>query len=121
MILVLAEGIFYGLILTMLIGPVFFALIRTSIEKGFRSGAYLALGIAISDASVAILVYFGISQLTESELFQTLLGLLGGILMMIFGIMPFLRPVKRKNTSLHERCVAPGAYATYWKGYCSTS
>lgn len=97
MIVVLAKGILYGLVLAMLIGPVFFALIRTSIDKGFKSGAFLALGISLSDSLAALLVYFGISQFTENEIFQTCLGLIGGVFMIGFGLAPFLRAKSQKN------------------------
>ncbi|MDA0314685.1 MAG: hypothetical protein O3A40_05240 [Bacteroidetes bacterium] len=39
------EGIELGLLLSMMIGPVFFALITTSIDHGFRQAAILALGV----------------------------------------------------------------------------
>ena len=97
MILVITQGIGYGLLLAMTIGPVFFALIRTSIDKGFRSGAYLAFGIALSDSLAATIVYFGISQFTQNPIFQSVLGYLGGSLMILFGLHPFLKPLSQKK------------------------
>ncbi|WP_216351112.1 LysE family transporter, partial [Mucilaginibacter polytrichastri] len=49
MIEAIFSGIGIGLILTFLTGPVFFALIKTSIEKGFQAGIALALGVVTSD------------------------------------------------------------------------
>lgn len=97
MIVVIAKGIGYGLILAMLIGPVFFALIRTSITKGFRSGAYLALGIALSDAIAAATVYMGISRFLENDFFKSSLAFAGGWLMIIFGLLPFIRSASKKK------------------------
>jgi threonine/homoserine/homoserine lactone efflux protein len=96
------KGVLSGLFLAMLIGPVFFALIRTSIEKGFRSGAYLAVGIALSDSFVLFLVYFGISQFANHPTFQMGLGLVGGILMIIFGITPFIKSRLQKKFNTQE-------------------
>jgi len=44
------NGVIYGLVLAVLVGPVFFTLIQTSIERGFKSGVYVAIGISLSDA-----------------------------------------------------------------------
>ena len=44
------TGITLGLTLAILLGPVFFALIQTSISKGFLKGLFLAIGISISDS-----------------------------------------------------------------------
>lgn len=97
MIVVLTNGIIYGLVLAMLIGPAFFALIRVSIDKGFWSGAFFALGVALSDAFAAFTVYFGISQFTENEIFQTTLGIVGGFSILLFGLYPFLQSNSKKN------------------------
>lgn len=102
MLLIFIKGIFYGFLLAMLIGPVFFALIRTSIDKGFMSGAYLALGIAISDSFALLLAFFFISQFIEGMFFKTVLGLLGGIAMLIFGMTPFLKPNTEKKFNVDE-------------------
>jgi threonine/homoserine/homoserine lactone efflux protein len=97
MLLTFLKGIGYGLVLAMLIGPVFFALIRTSIDKGFRSGAYLAAGIALSDSLVLFLMYFGVSQFASHPTFQTGLGLVGGGMMIAFGLMPFIKSRLQKR------------------------
>lgn len=99
MIGVLFQGIGYGLVLAMLIGPVFFALIRTSIAKGFASGAYLAFGIALSDSFAATVVYLSIAQFQDNTIFQNYLGLLGGFLMIGFGLSYFLIPVSKRKFS----------------------
>ena len=47
---IVINGLLFGLLLCVLIGPVFFALIQNAIEKGFYSGFFMAIGIALSDA-----------------------------------------------------------------------
>jgi len=49
MIEAIITGIGFGLVLSVLTGPVFFALIKTSIEKGFHAGVAMALGVVTSD------------------------------------------------------------------------
>jgi len=64
MIEAVISGIGIGLILTFLTGPVFFALIKTSIERGFHAGVYLALGVVCSDIVFVGSILFG-SQLFD--------------------------------------------------------
>lgn len=89
------NGILFGLLLCILIGPVFFALIQNSIEKGFWSGFFMAIGVALSDAFYIVITYFGISQLVESENFKMWLGGVGGAIMLGFGIFYLFKSVPK--------------------------
>jgi len=69
----LLNGLFFGLTLTILLGPIFFALIQTGVERGFRAGVVLGSGIWISDIIFIIAVYLGVSRIvavTEIEGFE---------------------------------------------------
>ena len=90
----LGNGILYGFLLTLMIGPVFFALIQTSIEKGFNSGASMAVGIALSDALYVVVASLGVAVLAKSPSFQAWLGLIGGIILLVFGMANFLKKLK---------------------------
>lgn len=61
------QGIFVGLTFAALLGPGFFALLQTSIHRGFRAGMCLSIGIFLSDVFVLLLCYFGISHFLESD------------------------------------------------------
>ena len=52
-------------VLAFLIGPVFFTIIQTSIERGFGSGTLVAVGVSLSDAFYITLTYLGIYQLFD--------------------------------------------------------
>ena len=90
----LSNGVLHGLLLTILIGPVFFALIQTSIEKGFASGAGMAVGIALSDTLYIVVATFGVTLLANNSGFQLWLGLAGGVIMLLFGSSSLTRKVK---------------------------
>lgn len=96
----LGKGVFFGLMLALLIGPVFFALIQTSIEKGFASGAGMAVGIAISDSMYVLIASFGVALMSNSQYFQMWLGWIGGIIMVLFGIINFFKKVKGKGEGI---------------------
>ena len=75
---VIINGLLFGLLLCVLIGPVFFALIQNAIEKGFFSGFFMAVGIALSDTIYILITYLGISQLVDNPSFNMWLGGVGG-------------------------------------------
>lgn len=79
------KGVASGLLLAVLVGPVFFTLIQTSIERGFKSGVYVAVGISISDALCIVIAYLGIS-LINSPGFRIYLSYFGGAILLGFGI-----------------------------------
>ncbi|HEY0246462.1 MAG TPA: LysE family transporter [Mucilaginibacter sp.] len=64
MIEAVISGIGIGLVLTFITGPVFFALIKTSLERGFHAGVFLALGVVCSDVVFVGAILFG-SQLFD--------------------------------------------------------
>lgn len=87
------NGVLFGLLLTIFIGPVFFALIQTSIEKGFISGIFMAIGIALSDTVYISITYFGLSQLIDPENVNAGLGVVGGLIMIGFGLVSYFKPI----------------------------
>ena len=94
---VVINGVLFGLLLCVLIGPVFFALIQNSIEKGFWSGFFMAIGVALSDSFYIVVTYLGISQLVDNPSFNMWLGGIGGIIMLGFGLVYMLKPVPKKG------------------------
>ena len=82
---IVLKGIFSGLVLAILVGPVFFTLLQTSIERGFKSGVYVAFGIAFSDSLYVAASYLGLSSLFNSAEFQIYLSYVGGSIILCFG------------------------------------
>ncbi|PZX49975.1 threonine/homoserine/homoserine lactone efflux protein [Algoriphagus ratkowskyi] len=82
----LLEGISMGLLLSAMIGPVFFTLIQSSLEHGFRYAAMVALGIVCSDTLYVLLTFFGIKFLANTGSFEQVLGYVGGAILIGFGI-----------------------------------
>lgn len=112
----LFKGILFGLLLAILIGPVFFALIQTSIRKGFRSGVLLSLGISLSDTLYILICYIGFTQLFEHEQFKESLAMIGGLIMFMFGISAILKPISSKADILIEP-KKPGTFRYVFKGF----
>lgn len=79
-------GIGAGVISSFLTGPVFFAMIKTSIERGFKAGFSLAVGVILSDIILISVVLFGSQFLAYQESFDKYIGILGGIFLVGIGI-----------------------------------
>lgn len=94
MIYALLTGMKYGLILsvTFSLGPVFFSLLQTGIQKGFRSGAFMAGGIALSDLMYAFVCQLGLSQIVKQ--FESNIAIVGGLIAIGFGIATFIKKVQ---------------------------
>ncbi len=85
----LLEGIGWGLFLTILIGPIFFALVQAGIEYGFRAGFAVGLGIWVSDFLFIAMMLYSFSFIQEVAAidgFDRWLGLIGGVILMAFGV-----------------------------------
>lgn len=103
MIQALLEGMSMGLLLSAIVGPVFFTLIQNSMEHGFRYAAMLALGILLSDSIYVILTFFGIKFLSDTTYFELILGYVGGAILVGFGISSLLKKqMQRPNTGGFE-------------------
>ena len=93
------EGIVMGLLLSLIIGPVFFALVQSSIVNGFKYAVAMASGILVSDSIYVVVTYSGVSALSNSPNAVTWLGYFGGLFLIGFGIATFIKKgVKRSNT-----------------------
>src|ERR1700710_3019629 len=86
MIEAVISGIGIGLVLTFLTGPVFFALIKTSIEKGFHAGVALALGVVSSDMVFVGAILFGSQYFVISPADKIYAGIIGSAVLLGIGI-----------------------------------
>jgi threonine/homoserine/homoserine lactone efflux protein len=86
MIEAIISGIGFGLVLTFITGPVFFALIKTSIEKGFHAGVALALGVVCSDMVFVGAILFGSQYFDISSNDKTVAGIVGSVVLFTIGV-----------------------------------
>ncbi len=99
----LIQGIQVGLLLCLLLGPIFIIFVQVSIEKGFRAGMVVGLGIWISDVLFIASVFWGlnyVSQIANATHFKLYLGIIGGILLILIGLGTML---SKKQTLDYEK------------------
>ena len=88
------QGFVLGFVLAIQPGPAFFTLLQTSSKKGFKSGFALAVGIFLSDSFCVILAYLGIAQLFNDQKNKIIIGIIGGCLLVAFGLFSILHKTK---------------------------
>lgn len=104
MIAVITKGILFGLLLAVMLGPVFFALIQNSITKGFKAGIYMALGIAVADTAYIFLMYFSVKLFQNNDTVSVWLGAVGGLIIMVTGILSLRKKsVKQKDEEVNTQ------------------
>jgi threonine/homoserine/homoserine lactone efflux protein len=113
----LLQGMILGFTLAALLGPALFTLLQTSIHRGWRSGIFLATGIIISDFSVLMLAYLGALQIINKKDNYLIAGIIGGIILIFFGIYTFNRKVHFDDNNNPVEIKVAGPLTYILKGY----
>ena len=87
-----------GIFLSFLIGPVFFVLLETSAVKGFRAAFLFDLGVVLADIFFIAIAYFSSYRLIQTIKNDPAIFIFGGILMLTYGLISFIRLRKIKNS-----------------------
>jgi threonine/homoserine/homoserine lactone efflux protein len=95
---VILGGMTAGLIMTIMTGPAFFSLIRTSISKGFIAGLMFALGVFFADSIFVTVTFLGASLIALAESNQQLIGMIGAAFLLFIGI----NYLRKKAVDLNE-------------------
>jgi threonine/homoserine/homoserine lactone efflux protein len=118
-IFAIIKGIIFGISLAIMTGPSFFALLQTSIQHGFRKGFNFATGIFLSDFICAMIIYWGLFSLIPMPHNKTLISVLGGVILISFGIYTIYRSKHytiKKNENYDENNSFP-PYVYIFKGF----
>jgi len=83
-----------GLTLSVLVGPVFFILIQTSITKGARSALILDAGVVLADIFYIAIAFFSSKQLLADLEDTPSLFLIGGAVIFVFGLSSAIKKDK---------------------------
>ena len=92
-----------GFFLAFMLGPAFFVLIETSIEKGFRAATFFDLGVIFSDIIFILIAYFSSYQLLENINNQPGLYVFGGTLLSLYGASNFIKKTTTQTTTIKEK------------------
>ncbi|WET00639.1 LysE family transporter [Flavobacterium sp. YJ01] len=96
------AGLPWGLFLSFMVGPVFFILLETSITKGFRAAIVFDCGVVLGDIFFIAIAYLGSYRLISSLKDKPALFIFGGIIMLAYGIISFVRLKKGEKINDEE-------------------
>lgn len=88
------QGIGAGILFSFLTGPVFFSMIKTSIEKGFKAGFSLAIGVVLSDVIFISATIFSARFLNYNSKYNQYIGIIGGLFLLGVGLYYLINKVK---------------------------
>ena len=82
-----------GFLLSIMMGPVFFILIETSIRRGLRAAVAFDLGVLLSDTVYILLAKVFIAEVTliDTTENKALFGFIGGGLFVVYGVYNFFK------------------------------
>lgn len=111
------NGIISGIVLAFLIGPVFFTILQTSIERGFWSGVFVAIGVTLSDAFYISICYLGVYQLFDSGNFKEYMAYFGGGVLLMMGLYYLIIKSQRLARYDPQKVEAKSPYKLVIKGF----
>jgi len=113
-------GAVYGLVLCILVGPIFFKILQTSIENGLRAGSTLAAGQWLGDFMYIAAVFYGAQYIAEmladesfKQQFIFYLGTIGGSMLILMGGSMMRASVAIPDEALTQ--TPQNSSATLWK------
>lgn len=90
MIAAIVAGLGLGLFLSLSVGPVIFAIIKYSINNGFKAGISFALGVSFSDIMFVLIGNLATSFISDLEEYKRSIGVGGGFLLIGMGLYGLL-------------------------------
>ena len=113
------QGLLFGLPFVFVVGPALFAILQTSVSKGFYSGMQLAIGISLSDLLLMMFCYFGMVQYIKSDTFQIILGFVGTVFLAFYGIYMFRKKTvaTQKSKEIKLKINWIGVFSEVSKGF----
>jgi threonine/homoserine/homoserine lactone efflux protein len=109
------HGVGIGLLFVFTFGPTFFAILQSSIARGFKAGALTALGISLCDIVYSTIATQGLKGVEISENIKWWLAIVGGIALLILGLLSFFTKPKITPVDPQLRLDSP-MYRYFVKG-----
>ena len=96
------QAIGIGFLLSVMVGPVFFVLLETSITKGIRAALALDIGVFISDILYILFALSFVDQISSinSGENKLIFGFIGGSIFIIYGTFYFFKKSKMVDLTL---------------------
>lgn len=80
------NGLTTGLVFQLAVGPAFFFIVNTALQKTTLDSVFAAVGVTAADYVFIILGVLGVGKLLQNKKSKKAFGYLGAIVLMLFGI-----------------------------------
>jgi len=95
MIAAIVAGLGLGVFLSVSVGPVIFAIIKYSVNNGFKAGISFVLGVSLSDIMFVLVGNLATSFIVGLEDYKRSIGIVGGIMLVGMGLYGlFLKKIR---------------------------
>ncbi|MDH5449627.1 MAG: LysE family translocator [Candidatus Bathyarchaeota archaeon] len=86
-------------------GPLFFATVSHGTRSGAKGGLFFSLGHMLFELPLAVVLAFGFSTVVDQPIVRPLTGLLGGVMLLFFGILQIRESLapKRGDQTMSSR------------------
>ena len=98
-------GLPVGFLFCVALGPIFFLLIQSSLEYGFRHSLPIIIGVVLADATLLVIAYGGIqAYLPTGNMDVTYwTQMFGGLLLTVMGVRSIMKnPVPKKKINIEN-------------------
>ena len=92
-LLAFAYGVPVGFAFSIALGPVFFSLIKSSVEHGFKAALWIACGVILADMCLLAFAYGGVEAFLPTQGFNVAFWaqFAGGLLLLGLGMANFIK------------------------------
>ncbi len=84
-------GFLTGMVMSVMLGTVFFALVQNSIDYGFKTGIFISIGVISSDILLIMLSWFNAELIPEGSTTDLIVRLCGAIFLLTYGLSNLLK------------------------------
>jgi threonine/homoserine/homoserine lactone efflux protein len=74
------------MLMSVMLGTVFFALVQNSIDNGFRSGMLISVGVIISDIILITITLYNSSLIPRGSITEAIVRICGAVFLIFYGI-----------------------------------
>lgn len=105
MIYALFYGLGTGIVLSSMLGTVFFCLVQNSIDNGIRSNLYISAGVILSDMLLITLSYFNAQLIPKDGTAEMVVRLVGALFILGLGISSLYKKSTIRYAHLGKKAI----------------
>ena len=110
------EGLLFGLVLQLSVGPVCVSVLQKGIADSFSEAFLMVLGVVLADATYIALALVGVSSIMKLEPLRIGIGLAGAALLAYFG----LQNLRARERALRQTTPTGGPRSSLRYGFLLT-